>query len=232
MTDLAMLLDTPAWTSLTTRQAHFAKGSDKTLCYDRDVAKFAATTGAAPAALDELAGHLADDNDLMIFLQAESVSLPDNLTAHLDTEGVQMVWQSAQPERACDHEIIALGPADIPEMLELTALTKPGPFGPRTIEMGDYWGIRIDGRLAAMSGERMNLSGFTEVSGVCCHPDFQGRGLATALSVYTANKIAARGDTPFLHAFAANEGAIRLYERLGFKLRRKMRVVMAKAAES
>lgn len=229
MTDLAMLLDTPAWTSLTTRQALFAKGNGSTLCYDRDVAKFAATTSRSPAALESLAGHLADEADLMIFLQTDPVRLPDNLTAHLDTEGVQMVWHSAPPERAVAHDIIALGNADIPEMLELTALTKPGPFGPRTIEMGDYWGIRIDGRLAAMAGERMNLTGYTEVSGVCCHPDFQGRGLATALSVHTANKIAERGDTPFLHAFADNEGAIRLYEKLGFKLRSTMAVVMAKA---
>jgi predicted GNAT family acetyltransferase len=104
-------------------------------------------------------------------------------------------------------------------MLALATLTKPGPFLPRTHELGQFWGVKENGRLIAMAGERMKLPGFTEVSGVCTHPDFRGRGLAGVLSRVVATHIMNRGETPFLHAYAANRPAISLYESLGFRLR-------------
>ena len=115
-------------------------------------------------------------------------------------------------------------------MVELAALTKPGPFLIRTHELGGYIGIRDQGRLVAMAGERFKLPGFTEVSAVCTHPDYRGRGYAAALTLAVATRIAARGETPFLHTFASNINAIRLYEKLGFVLRTPMSVTVLRRA--
>ena len=119
-------------------------------------------------------------------------------------------------------EAVRLTAADVPEMLDLIARTRPGPFRPRTIEMGVYLGIRRDGRLVAMAGERLHPPGWTEISAVCTDPAFRRRGLATRLVRAVAAGIRARGETPFLHAAADNTEAIRLYESLGFRLRREV----------
>ena len=123
-----------------------------------------------------------------------------------------------------------LGDADAPEMLALATLTEPGPFFVKTHQLGRFVGIRQDGRLVAMAGERMQPDGFTEVSGVCTHPDHRGRGYAAALMGEVARGILARGDTPFLHAYASNQAAIALYERLGFQHRREILMTRLTAA--
>ena len=112
--------------------------------------------------------------------------------------------------------IVELGANDSPEMLELTALTKPGPFGPRTHELGYYVGIRDAGKLVAMAGERMKVPGYTEVSAVCTHPDHLGKGYAAALMTEIMRSIRAHGEKPFLHVRSDNARAIAIYERLGF----------------
>jgi predicted GNAT family acetyltransferase len=132
--------------------------------------------------------------------------------------GVQMVARSVTAP-APSGEIVDLDDADASEMIALAALTKPGPFIARTHTLGDFVGIRKDGRLVAMAGERFKLGGHTEISGVCTHPDWRGRGYAGLLSRVVATRIAARGETPILHAFATNTAAIRLYEQLGFEIR-------------
>ncbi|MEI9963878.1 MAG: GNAT family N-acetyltransferase [Caulobacteraceae bacterium] len=106
-------------------------------------------------------------------------------------------------------------------MLALATLTQPGPFFARTHQLGDFIGVKQEGRLVAMAGERMRPTGFTEVSGVCTHPDWRGRGYAAGLMRLVAARILARGETPFLHVYASNTGAIALYEALGFRLRRR-----------
>jgi predicted GNAT family acetyltransferase len=111
-------------------------------------------------------------------------------------------------------------------MLALAKLTQPGPFLARTPLMGTFIGIRIDGRLAAMAGERVRFPGYTELSGVCTHPDFRGRGLARRLSAAVAAGIEARGERPFLHAWSTNRAAISLYESLGFELRSEVNVAL------
>ena len=113
-------------------------------------------------------------------------------------------------------------------MLALATLTEPGPFLPRTHTMGRFIGLRIDGRLAAMAGERMRFPGHVEVSGVCTHPDFRGRGLARTLSAAVAAEIQRRGDQPFLHAWTANTAAIALYESLGFAVRAAVNIAFVK----
>jgi predicted GNAT family acetyltransferase len=127
---------------------------------------------------------------------------------------------------AGDDDIVSLGDADAPQMLALAQLTQPGPFLARTHAMGSFIGIRIGGRLAAMAGERFRFAGHTEVSGVCTHPDFQGRGFARRLSAAVATRIQARGEVPFLHAWATNQAAIDLYRGLGFELRAQVHVAV------
>jgi ribosomal protein S18 acetylase RimI-like enzyme len=133
-------------------------------------------------------------------------------------DGVQLVGAGigAKP----DPEAVALGPADVPEMLALVQRARPGPFLARTVELGGYLGIRRDGELVAMAGERLHPTGFTEVSAVCTDPAWRGRGFASRLTLAVAAGIEARGETPFLHAVAANANAIRLYLELGFVHRR------------
>jgi predicted GNAT family acetyltransferase len=133
---------------------------------------------------------------------------------------VLMAWQGSDlgPEDS-PAPIVKLGVEDSADMLKLTALTKPGPFGPRTHELGSFFGIRIGSRLVAMAGERLKVEGYIEVSAVCTHPDHLGKGYAAALMRTVMRGILERGETPFLHSRADNARAIALYERLGFRHR-------------
>ena len=133
-------------------------------------------------------------------------------------EGVQLVASTLDAKP--DEEAVPLGPADVPDMLSLTERTKPGPFLSRTVELGGYLGIRRDGALVAMAGERLRPPGWAEISAVCTDPAWRGHGFASRLTRAVAAGIIARGDTPFLHAIASNTTATRLYEELGFTFRR------------
>jgi len=117
-------------------------------------------------------------------------------------------------------EVAELGLQDSAEMIELTSLTKPGPFGTRTHELGTYLGIRSAGKLVAMAGERLKVPGHTEVSAVCTHPDHTGHGYARLLTTEIMRRIRDRGETPFLHVRGDNTRAIDLYKRLGFRERK------------
>jgi len=217
MTDI---LNRPIWYALTTRQSAFAEGGPAAKRYVPTVTPFLASiddTDSSLAALREL----VPEGGMSVFLQATECPPMEGTEIAFAADGVQMIAAktfSAEDETG----ILNLSEADAPEMQALAALTKPGPFLPRTHELGRFIGIRENGVLVAMAGERMKLDGFTEISAVCTHPDFRGRGLAGRLMRIVAARISARGETPFLHAFANNENAIRLNETLGFELRSKM----------
>jgi predicted GNAT family acetyltransferase len=127
---------------------------------------------------------------------------------------------------AARFEIVPLCDADAGEMLALATLTEPGPFFHRTHQLGDFIGVKQNGKLVAMAGERMKPDGFTEISGVCTHPDHRGRGYAGGLMRIVAQKILTRGETPFLHVYDHNAGAIALYEALGFRFRAAMHLTV------
>jgi predicted GNAT family acetyltransferase len=146
----------------------------------------------------------------------------------MDLAGVQMTGERLTV--ADDPEAVPLGVADVPDMLDLTSRAKPGPFFIRTIEMGTYLGIRRDGRLVAMAGERMRPEGWTEISAVCTDEAWRGQGLSTRLIRAVGAVIRARGDVPFLHATATNP-AIKLYERLGFQHRADVRFTIAQVPQ-
>jgi ribosomal protein S18 acetylase RimI-like enzyme len=142
-------------------------------------------------------------------------------------EGVQLVGTALRAEPA--PEAVRLGPDDVPEILDLVARTEPGPFLKRTIDLGTYLGIRDRGRLIALAGERLRPPGWTEISAVCTDPAYRGRGLATRLVRAVAAGIRERGDIPFLHAAADNADAIRLYESIGFTLRRRSPILLVRS---
>ena len=219
------ILDRPIWGALVGRQASLSVGDDRARRYLGDISPLAAAADDSRESLSALTA-IAPGDGALVLLQLGEIPLPPGLDMTKSAQGVQMVaWEPVAPV-ACDSPIVELQEADAPEMLALATLTEPGPFLSRTHRLGRFLGVRIDGRLAAMAGERMKLDGFTEVSGVCTHPDFRGRGLAGALSAAVARSIRERGETPFLHAYSGNTPAIRLYERLGFRLRCRVSVAV------
>jgi predicted GNAT family acetyltransferase len=220
------LLDRPVWSALASRHAVLAEGGALARRYPAAIVPFASTAHDSPESLAALATLVAP-GETIYMAQADPIALPPELSPALVARGVQMLAEKPA-EQAVDARIRALGPADAAEMVELATLTKPGPFTLRAMDLGEFFGIRIDGRLAAMAGERMKQVGFTELSGVCVHPDFRGRGLARLLSLFVAGRITGRGETVYLHAFADNTAAIRLYEQIGFRLRSEMHIAVVR----
>ena len=215
-------LDNVIWNALTTRQAHFALGDKRARMFLSEVGPLSGLEDADDGGYDFLAALLGDKGAAAVFLDAP-------YEAHAEFEWiagaplVQMVCRNDKSPAShpkLDAEIIELDASDSPEMIALTALTKPGPFGTRTHELGYYVGIRQDTKLVAMAGERLKVPGYTEVSAVCTHPDYLGRGYAAALMTEVMRGIRERGETPFLHARGDNARAIALYERLGFVTRK------------
>jgi ribosomal protein S18 acetylase RimI-like enzyme len=210
-------LDNPVRSSLTGPHARFAERRGAVLRYPADVCPFLALPDEPSAADWADAAALVGPGGF-VPLSGVQTQAPAGWPVERRAEGVQMTGDGVAG--AADPEALPLGPADVPEMLDLAARTKPGPFLPRTVEMGTYLGIRHDGALIAMAGERLHPPGWTEISAVCTDPAWRGRGLASRLVLALAAEIKARGDTPFLNALATNVNAIRLYEELGFRLRK------------
>ncbi|MBI5478933.1 MAG: GNAT family N-acetyltransferase [Deltaproteobacteria bacterium] len=219
------ILDRPAWNALATRQRSVASGGDRARRFAPDIGPLAGARDDGPASLAELAKLVPGDGTLLL-LQADPIVLPPGLVATTTAMGVQMVAERLARGAVTAYERAGqrLPDADAPAMLALATLTKPGPFARGTPTLGEFWGLKEGGVLVAMAGERMKHHGFTEVSGVCTHPDARGRGLARALSALVAARIVERGETPYLHTYATNTAAIRLYESLGFRRRCAMHV--------
>ncbi|KPI16116.1 GNAT family N-acetyltransferase [Streptomyces mirabilis] len=224
------ILDNAAWAALTGPHAHLAERVGRAVRYPLDVSPFTALADPAdPRAWDDLAALVGPATVTPV---TGAKSAPQGWETVQHGQGVQLVDTALRAEPA--PEAVRLGPDDVPEILDLIALTEPGPFLPRTVELGTYLGIRHRGRLIALAGERSEMGvppaggwgrlrppGWTEISAVCTAPDHRGKGLATRLVRAIAAGIRERGDTPFLHASATNTGAIRLYESIGFTLRRR-----------
>jgi predicted GNAT family acetyltransferase len=210
-------LDRPIWTALTTRQAALAQEVAGIRRFKPAFGAFAASANGTPESLAGLAA-LVPAGGQVYLQQGEEIAAPPGLILLRAARTVQMVAEQVENPPA-GFAFEELTSADASEMLALARLTKPGPFAERTHELGRFVGVRHEGRLVAMAGERMKPGPFTEVSGVCTHPDYRGKGYAGGLMREVARAILARGETPFLHAFADNVGAIALYERLGFVTR-------------
>jgi ribosomal protein S18 acetylase RimI-like enzyme len=226
------ILDNPAWAALTgPHHAHFAERVGSAARYPADVSPFTALADPDdPRAWADLLALVGPGGSTPVSGGGHAEP-PEGWETLRSGGGVQLTAGDTVTGRL-DPEAVRLGAADVPEILDLVARTEPGPFLPRTIELGAYWGLRDGGRLVALAGERLHPPGWTEISAVCTDQAYRGRGLATRLVLHVAAGIRARGETPFLHAVASNADAIRLYESLGFSLRRRtvFRLVQAPGA--
>lgn len=221
-------LDRPVWSALSSHWTPLSLGDDRARRLHPDYGPFAAPADASVVALEALAA-LAPTEGGLVLLEAEDLPVPSALGVVQVAVAQQMVAEAVAPSSP-GFIYTTLTDADAADMLALAQLTEPGPFSTRTHQLSAFIGVKVDGRLAAMAGERMRLPGFAEVSGVCTHPDFRGKGYAAELSRVVARRILARGETPFLHVYAHNAPAIAIYETLGFRLRRTMAVtVLARA---
>lgn len=227
--DAVKMLDRPAWASLSTRHLALSLGGPLARRYAHDVNVFASAHDDSAEALAALA-ELVRPGERVFILQVPDIVVPAGLTIVKAATCVQMVATRGMNAAGAPDELSMLTDADAPEMLALAKLTEPGPFLARTHAMGAFRGIRVEGRLAAMAGERFRFAGYTEVSAVCTHPDFRGRGFARRLSVAVASAIEVRGERPFLHAWKSNRPAIALYESLGFAIRAEVSVKVLERA--
>jgi len=211
------VLDNPAWSALTGQQTHLRQGAAHVLRYHPDIGPFVAWASATPQAVDEL-GLLIAPNEYVLMQSLTPLPRMEGIQAE-QLGSIRQMVAAGEPDDASEDEVIRLSTADAREMFELVQKTKPGPFGTRTHETGNYIGLRDNGRLIAMAGERMRLDGYVEISAVCVDDAYRGKGLAGRLINVLRREILQRGDTPFLHVYAHNHAAIALYERLGFVTR-------------
>jgi predicted GNAT family acetyltransferase len=214
-------LDNVIWRALSTRQVQFAECFEQARRFVREVTSLTAFAEVSPEGYADLAGLVGVGGTAALFLDHE----------YEPRSGWELVAAAQLLEMVCENgsgrqvrsdstlEIIRLGAQESPEMVELTTLTKPGPFGLRTHELGTYVGIRWKGKLVAMAGERLKVPGYTEVSAVCTHPEHVGKGYARVLMTEVMRGIRERGEIPFLHVRSDNSRAVELYERLGFRTR-------------
>lgn len=210
-------LDNPIWTALASRQAGFGEGGPEAKRFVTDVSPFAAAKDGSPSAVAALGALVPEQGDISL-LQCAPPAPPLGVTVSMRALGLQMVARRMTRNEK-DFPIEPLGGADAAEMLALATLTRPGPFRTRTHKLGRFVGIRDNGRLIAMAGERLQTEEFIEISAVCTHPDYRGRGYGAALMRTVGAHIVADGAVPFLHTYADNAQAIGLYKSLGFEPR-------------
>jgi predicted GNAT family acetyltransferase len=214
-------LDRPVWHALRSGWAALAQGDAHALRLDPLHGPFAATMDDGPDSLNALAALAQENGETWLVGQAVPIAPPGLSIARTATLA-QMIAHTVTPAFAPSPDWQVLGEGDAADMRALALLTRPGPFHPLTHRLGRFIGVREAGQLVAMAGERMRLPGFTEVSGVCTHPDFRGRGLAGALMRIIMQTMLDRGETPFLHAYAAHDRKIALYATLGFAVRAEL----------
>jgi GNAT superfamily N-acetyltransferase len=215
-------LDRPVWNALTTEQARLAVVTGAAVRMDPDYGPFAAARDTSAEALAALAATLQGPDDRIGVVEREAWPVPEGTRVLGGGDLVQMIYDGPPPEQPDDPRIKRLGERDAKAMAALAHATEPGPWGSKTHRYGPYYGIRIGRKLASMAGERMRLPGLAELSGVSTWPEFRGQGLAKVLVRRVVRGFLERGDTPFLHCYAANVGAIALYEALGFRTRARM----------
>ena len=221
---MAHVLDNMIWNAIITGNRDIALVNGDVGCYHPQVAPFAGLAHCSDENLERLFEFLPRGRSVAVALD-KGMELDEkkwHLAQHLDC--CQMVYEQPVSSftTAVSSSIVPLYIEHVPQMLELTQMTKPGPFLEKTILFGNYFGIFIDGRLAAMTGQRMHPIPFMEVSAVCTHPDFRGRGYGKAIMLHVMKIILDNSFTPFLHVLTSNTTAIQLYESIGFRFRRKL----------
>jgi predicted GNAT family acetyltransferase len=215
-------LDNPIWTALTTSQAHFAEGHGLARRFQAEIgplAGFAEPTREAYLALGKLA-RTGTGAGIVLEASANAADVESAGFRIVEQDSLLQMIYSFRELPASALDFVKLTAADVPEMVGLATMMKPGPFTTRTHELGNFIGVRREGQLAAMAGERMRMPGYTEISAVCTHPNHAGHGYATALMVELIGQILRRNEIPILHVRSSNTHAVGLYRRIGFSDRR------------
>jgi ribosomal protein S18 acetylase RimI-like enzyme len=215
------ILDNPIYNALSSGNQHFSIGNESSRFFKPEVAPFAGLKANSDndfATLD----RISPPESTFVIFTPERVSIPKPWKEMREMELLQMVYESTIPPHRIGQDLIDLNAQHLPEMLALTQLTNPGPFLNQTIQLGNYTGIISDGHLVAMAGQRQQPLPYIEISAVCTHPNYLGKGYASILIVEQIKRIIMASAIPFLHVLAGNQSAIRVYERLGFKTRKQL----------
>lgn len=216
----AQELDNPIWHSLTDCLSYAAEATLLSIRMKSGFGPFAAVTEESFEGFNSLAELLPFNTSAMLFLHSAPEILPESLTCDFAGPLIQMACDNPRPNQI-SAEICELKPPDVEAMIELTQRTKPGPFAARTSELGTYFGIKRGKQLVALIGERLQAGSFTEISAVCTHPEFRGRGYANLLLNAMCNRILAKGKLPILHVRPDNIGAVHTYLKVGFREHRR-----------
>ena len=219
-------LDRPVWNTLASGWAKFALGGPKAVQLAPEYGPFASTVDRSPESMAALAQCVPGEHDLWI-VETDDFPAPPGMTVATRAPVVQMVATDISSTTPA-FEVVALSEDDAPEMLALARLTRPGPFTVATHRLAPFIGVKRDGKLVAMAGERMKLPGMSELSGVCTHPDYRGNGYGDTLSRIITRRILDRGETAFLHAYEGNTVAIELYRAMGYAPRYTMTLTVLK----
>ena len=215
------VLYNPVYNALLSGDAYLGLGTGEVRWFDEEVSPFAGFPEGYNKGFDDLYHWLPPERSIL-YATPLPIKEPGGWQIRADIKGLQFIY-TGQPKTGEDSlKIVPLLKDHVEEMVELATLTKPGPFGLRTIEFGHYFGIFENGQLAAMAGQRLHVANYTEISAVCTHPHHLGKGFAAALTQHQLNLIQSQGQFPFLHVRADNSRAIALYERLNFKVNREM----------
>ena len=216
-------LDNPVWHALVTGNKDISFGDEQARYLDREIGLFAGMKNYGESDFRHLDARSPFKGPVILFTPAK-VSIPAAWKTLSGSRLLQLVYPHPAPPAAAGQQLVALQEKDVPAMLALTALTKPGPFLTGTITLGDYYGIFAGDRLVAMTGVRLQPDPYTEISAVCTHPDHGGKGYASKLVCNQISSILAAGRIPFLHVMPENTPAVNMYQKLGFQIRKELMV--------
>jgi ribosomal protein S18 acetylase RimI-like enzyme len=212
------LLDNPVWSALSGRQKRFNIGDDQLKYFPADIASFVGLKNWDSKDLNVLEERLPSGRTFSVPF-SKTVKIPSSFEVLFEIPLYQMVCKTLQRQTLPEQQLQKLGKKQLQEMLDLTALTKPGPFYAHTMDFGNYYGIMEGKRLLAMTGERMKAKGFTELSAICTQPDQMGKGYASILLQHACERIFSKGEQPFLHVRQDNPTALHVYKKFGFEVR-------------